>query len=132
MKNRLFSIASVMVWATLPLTCGLFYWEHTLHLTENGHILVQALLLPFVLSWAYFWNTQAEFSRLRHLTDDRSKLRKLQYRMVTALSFEAFPVSNDPVSLVKSQHVLTEETINEMDLHEKEYPFEVSFHVPNN
>lgn len=132
MKNRLFSIASVMVWATLPLMGGLYYWEHTLHLTETGHTLVQVLLLPLALSWAYFWNTQAEFFRLQHLSDDRAKLKKLQYHQVTALSFEASPVSNDHVSSAKSQPVLTEETINEMDLHEEEYPFKAPFHVPNN
>lgn len=130
MKNQLFSIAGVMVWATFPLTGGIYYWEHTLQLTATGHKLIQVLLLPVVFGWAYFWNTQAEYYRLRHRLDDRTKQMKVQHHQVTVLSFDASPVSNEHVSSAKSQHVLTEETFNEMNLHE-EYPFEAPYHVPN-
>jgi hypothetical protein len=120
MKNRLFSISGVMVWVTLPLTVGLYYWEHTLQLTETGHTMVQVLLLPLVLGWAYFWNTQAEYYSLRLRLDNRTKEKKTQYHQVTALSFEASPVSNEPVSSAKSRHIL-----------QQEHPFEVTYHVPN-
>lgn len=59
-------LSRVMVWMTLPLMIGFGYWEHSMPMTDLAHRLTQLVLLFVVFGWANYWNTQAEYDRLRH------------------------------------------------------------------
>src|SRR5574338_215685 len=83
--KKLFSFLVVgMMWATLPLMGGLYYWEHTLRLSATGHVLVQIFLLPVGFIWAYFWNEKAELDRLSHFEDTGATKTQIRYRMAVS------------------------------------------------
>lgn len=59
-------IADLLLWGTMPLWGLLAFWEHHLSLPDNYHKLIQAILVLFVLGWAYVWNRIGERDRLAH------------------------------------------------------------------
>lgn len=68
MNVRFAFIADGMVWGSFPLLAGLFYGEHTLRLEGTAHTLMQITILLIVFGWAYIWNIQGEYARIRQLT----------------------------------------------------------------
>lgn len=66
MKVQSSILSRVMVWMTLPLMIGFGYWEHSMQMTDLAHRLTQLVLLFVVFGWANYWNTQAEYDRLRY------------------------------------------------------------------
>jgi hypothetical protein len=132
MKIQFSTIADGMVWGTLPLMGGLFYWEHTLRLLASGHRLVQFLLLLVVFGWAYYWNMQAEYTRLRHLMDSSNEKQIIQYHLVTVTCHDEDLYLTNPVFTGETQAVSKDEPVIQISLLEMQSSFEARYHVTNN
>jgi hypothetical protein len=131
MGNRFFSFAGAMVWATLPIGGGLYYWEHTLQLTASDHMFIQVLLLPVVFTWAYFWNKHAEYERLRYQLDHKDRQTWPHYSIVTESSLAEEPISIKVAAFYPRKTACKDEAAAEMTLSETQYPIEVNCHVSN-
>lgn len=95
--NRLFSkIAGGLVWSTLPLTGGLYYWEHSLQMSASSHKVIQIILLPAIIGWAYFWNKQADEVRIPPRLELGVEPSKTPYRRPIPSTWGEEPAFSEP------------------------------------
>ncbi len=91
MNNKPSLLPSIMLWATLPLMSGLYYWEYMQRLPGSSLKVLQILVLPVALGWAYFWNKQSELERLRYGKSVRPIKRITHYMLITSTRSEDDP-----------------------------------------
>lgn len=131
MKIRFSIIANGMIWSTLPMMSGLYYWEHALRMTASSHKLIQIMLLLIVFGWVYFWNLQLEQYHLRLYLDNKTAQTQLRCRMTTVSLHEAESLCSDPdVSPSKESLSKDGKSFNTF-IHEMLNLFKVKSHVSN-
>ncbi|HML39864.1 MAG TPA: hypothetical protein PKD23_04205 [Bellilinea sp.] len=122
MKASISSMADGMVWGSIPILAGLFYWEHGLSLDTSGHTLAQIVLLLMVCGWAYFWNAQGEYNRLRHLEGCGLTKTKLNARLITGSNAATDPahLAENPIRIseTRPQGAIIDQHITEKPPHQ--------------
>lgn len=132
MKIQITKVYDGMIWAALPLMCGLYYWEHTLRLIDSGHKAVQILMMPVVFGWVYYWNRQAENERLRHFLDDKGAETKLRYRLVTTKFFTDEPYHSAPGSIGQNPTISKDQPEMPFPQDGTQYTLDAKYHASNN